>query len=63
MIDLQTILIGLEEVENTSCELYTYKRTCNMDCDYYISGCYGSECALDIVQNTLGRQYNASKST
>lgn len=62
MIPISDIIEGLEEEETLYCSVCSvYGSTCSIDCDYYISGNYGSECALHIVMETLQSRINNKK--
>jgi len=62
MIAISSIIEGLEEEEALYCGICTgMNSTCSMDCDYYISGNYGSVCALNIVMETLQSRVNNRK--
>lgn len=59
MIAISEIIEGLEEEEALYCGICTGRdSTCSMDCDYYVSGNYGSECALNIVMEVLQTRLN-----
>lgn len=56
MIDLSKLYDGLEELQSLqNCG------DCSMDCPYYISGNYGTECALEAVINQIGMDIRKSK--
>lgn len=62
MVAISEIIEGLEEEEALYCGVCTGRdSTCSMDCDYYVSGNYGSECALSIVMETLQSRINNKK--